>query len=90
MSMLLLSVLATDPAQPPADDSVVAGPAAFAIFAVLILVIAFLGWSMVRHFKKVDRAAAEGRFDPSDPNRRPKRMQIPTEAEPPAGQQHGA
>jgi nitrogen fixation-related uncharacterized protein len=84
--MLLLPVLAAgDPAQPPKDDSVVAGPAAFAIFVVLILVIAFLGWSMVRQFKKVDRAAEEGLYDPS--NRDGDRPQIPSVEQTPAEHQ---
>ncbi len=62
--MLLLPVLAAgDPAQPPKDDSVVAGPVAFAIFVVLILVIAFLGWSLVRQFRKMQAAADRGVYD---------------------------
>lgn len=85
--MLLLPVLAAgDPAQPPKDDSVVAGPVAFAIFVVLILVIAFLGWSLVRQFRKLDRAAEEGLYDPSTPSEGD-RQRIPSAEQTPAEHQ---
>jgi predicted lipid-binding transport protein (Tim44 family) len=67
----LPALVAAQPTAPP-DDSVVAGPWAFLIFILLVAVIAFLGWSLVRQFRKIDAAKAEGRFDesPADERRR--------------------
>jgi hypothetical protein len=57
--------LATVPADPPPDNSVVAGWVAFLLFVVLILAIAFLGFSLVKHLRKANEAAGTGAFDAS-------------------------
>lgn len=49
----------------PPDDSVVAGPWGFLIFILLVGAIAFLGWSMIRQFRKVDEAKEQGVYDES-------------------------
>jgi hypothetical protein len=56
--------------QPPADNDVVAGPWGFLIFFLLLLAVAFLGWSFRKQLKKTDAAAEAGLYDPSEPKRR--------------------
>ena len=46
----------------PADNDVVAGWGAFAVFAGLAIAVALLGWSLVRHLRKARRNADEGAF----------------------------
>lgn len=66
------AVVATDPT--PKDNDVVAGWGGFAVFILLILAVAFLGWSLTRQLKKAQHAADEGKFDPSD--KKPRRTSI--------------
>jgi hypothetical protein len=54
----------------PEDDDVVAGWTGFAVFAFLVLAVAFLGWSLTRQLRKTDRAAEQGLYDPSVDRRR--------------------
>lgn len=62
MSPLILVLAAA-----PKDEDVVAGWTAFAIFVLLIAAVAVLGFSLTKRLKNVERANAEGRYDPSDP-----------------------
>jgi hypothetical protein len=57
----------------PDDEDVVAGWTAFALFIALIVAVALLGASLTRRLKNVERAAEEGKYDPSTPRRRPAR-----------------
>ncbi len=57
----------------PDDEDVVAGWTAFALFIGLIVAVALLGVSLTRRLKNVERAAEEGKYDPSTPRRRPAR-----------------
>lgn len=50
----------------PEPNDVKAGWLAFGIFILLILAVAFLGWSLVRQLRKVDAAEEAGLYDPSD------------------------
>lgn len=50
----------------PADKNVTAGWVAFVGFILLILAVALLGKSLVTQLRKVDKAAEEGKYDPSD------------------------
>jgi hypothetical protein len=52
--------------QVPEDEDVVAGWTAFAVFALLILAVVFLGFSLTKQLKKADRAEEAGLYDPSD------------------------
>ncbi len=54
----------------PEPEDVTAGWTAFALFGLLILAVALLGWSLTKHLRTADRSAAEGRFDPSTKPRR--------------------
>ncbi|TQL69896.1 hypothetical protein FB381_3818 [Nocardioides albertanoniae] len=47
---------------PPQDKDIVAGWTAFAIFIALCVAVALIGWSLLRQFKKVEKAKAEGVF----------------------------
>jgi predicted permease len=58
----------TDPT--PSDNDVVAGWGAFGVFALLILAVVFLGWSLVRQFRKVNAAREAGVFAESKPRER--------------------
>lgn len=60
----LLLALATDPV--PTDNDVKAGWTAFAIFLLLLLAVALLGWSFSRQMKKVKKANDEGVYGDSD------------------------
>jgi hypothetical protein len=64
---LLLTVLVD---KTPAANDVKAGWGAFAIFILLALAVAFLGWSLNRQLKKAQRAADEGRYAPSTKKQR--------------------
>jgi hypothetical protein len=46
----------------PKDEDVVAGWTAFGIFIALAVAVAVIAWSMLRQFKKVEKAKAEGVF----------------------------
>ncbi|HWU31313.1 MAG TPA: hypothetical protein VN108_00490 [Marmoricola sp.] len=67
-----LVAVATDPT--PKDNNVVAGPWGFLVFLGLLIAVAFLGWSLTRQLKKAQRAADEGKYDPSD--KKPRRTTI--------------
>lgn len=72
MSSLPMTTLATtqsfhtsQPApepNPPQDEDVVAGWTAFGIFIALCVAVAVIAWSMLRQFKKVEKAKVEGVF----------------------------
>ena len=64
-AVLQLITLAVDGT--PRDEDVVAGWTAFALFGLLILAVALLGFSLTKRLKNVARSAEEGRYDPSDP-----------------------
>jgi hypothetical protein len=64
MSMTVLSFVIT---AAPEDKDVVAGWTAFAIFGLLALAVAVLGFSLTKRLKNVEKAAAAGLYDPSDP-----------------------
>jgi len=61
----------------PEAEDVKAGWLAFGIFILLILAVAFLGWSLVKQLRKVDAAEEAGLYDPTD--RKPP-VQIPVDA----------
>ncbi|MFT4083246.1 MAG: hypothetical protein QM638_11735 [Nocardioides sp.] len=61
MSALVLVITAAD--KIPDDNDVVAGWGAFGVFLLLILAVAFLGWSLSRQFKKVRAAREAGVYD---------------------------
>ena len=50
----------------PTDNAVKAGWTAFAVFLLLLVAVALLGWSFSRQLKKVAAAKAAGRYDESD------------------------
>lgn len=60
--------LATD--EGPEPEDVKAGWTAFAVFGLLILAVVVLGFSLTKRLKNVERADAEGLYDPSDKNPR--------------------
>lgn len=70
-----VSAFAAVPTDPtPKDNNVVAGPWGFLVFILLVLAVAFLGWSLSRQLKKAQRAEDEGKYDPSD--KKPRRTTI--------------
>ncbi len=71
MDMLWLTTLTTWPTAwqldpTPEPDDVVAGWGAFGLFGLGLVVIALLGWSLVRELRKVDAAEEQGLYDPTD------------------------
>lgn len=56
---------APEPTPPRAED-VVAGWTAFGIFIALCVAVAVIAWSMLRQFKKVEKARVEGVFGEED------------------------
>jgi hypothetical protein len=64
--MTLVSLALSVADQVPEDEDVVAGWTAFAVFALLILAVVFLGFSLTKQLKKADRAEEAGLYDPSD------------------------
>ena len=65
MSLLLLLPLLVEGPEP---EDVKAGPIAFVIFIGLILAVALLGFSLVKHLRKAEAAKAAGAYgDPVDP-----------------------
>ncbi len=61
--MLPLLLLVADEAPEPND--VVAGWTGLWIVLAMMAALAVLGWSLIKHLKKVDRAEDEGRYDAS-------------------------
>lgn len=53
----------------PAPQDVKAGWVAFAVFIVLGVAVALLGWSLTRHLRKTRENAERGVFGPSDTGR---------------------
>ncbi|NYI75786.1 hypothetical protein [Nocardioides panzhihuensis] len=51
---------------PPQDEDVVAGWTAFGVFIALCVAVAVIAWSMLRQFKKVEKARVEGVFGEED------------------------
>jgi hypothetical protein len=47
------------------EDNVVAGPIAAALFVLLILAVVFLGFSLAKRLRNVEKAEAAGLYDPS-------------------------
>lgn len=64
--ILLLPFLVPGADKVPAPEDVKAGWGAFAVFIVLAVAVALLGWSMSRHLRKAKNNAELGFFDPSD------------------------
>jgi hypothetical protein len=52
--------------QIPEDEDVKAGWTAFVIFIGLIVAVALLGFSLVKHLRKAEKAEEAGLYDPSD------------------------
>ena len=73
--LLTLVTLLVD--ESPEPEDVKAGWTAFALFGLLILAVAFLGFSLVKRLRNAERSEAEGRYDP--PTKKPT-----PPAEPPA------
>jgi HAMP domain-containing protein len=64
MTLVSLALWVAD--QVPEDDDVVAGWTAFAVFALLIAAVVFLGFSLTKQLRKADAAEEAGLYDPSD------------------------
>lgn len=64
MELLPLIVSLVD--EVPEAEDVKAGWTAFAIFLLLIVAVAFLGWSLTRQLRKAQAAEDAGLYDPSD------------------------
>ncbi|TIC83255.1 hypothetical protein E8D34_16250 [Nocardioides sp. GY 10113] len=45
------------------EPNIVAGPLGFVFFIGGVIAVGLLGWSLTRHLKKTERAAAAGVFD---------------------------
>jgi hypothetical protein len=69
--LTLVTSLADGIEKGPEPEDVKAGWVAFALFLLLILAVVLLGISLVRRLRNVDRAEAEGRYDPSDRKQTP-------------------
>ncbi len=69
MTLVPLALWVVD--QAPEDDDVVAGWTAFLIFGLLIAAVVFLGFSLTKQLRKVDRAEEAGLYDPSAKKKRP-------------------
>jgi hypothetical protein len=69
--LTLVTALADGLEKGPEPEDVKAGWVAFALFLLLILAVVLLGISLVRRLRNVDRAEAEGRYDPSDRKQTP-------------------
>jgi hypothetical protein len=74
MNLVSLALWVVD--QAPKDDDVVAGWTAFLIFGLLIVAVAFLGFSLTKQLRKADKAEEAGLYDPSA---KKKRHQLATE-----------
>jgi hypothetical protein len=83
MPLVSLVVLLAEKA--PEDEDVVAGWTAFLIFGLLIAAVVFLGFSLTKQLRKVDKAEEAGLYDPSS---RKKKRELPVEGageDPPPG-----
>jgi hypothetical protein len=68
----------------PEDKDVKAGWLAFAIFIGLIIAVAFLGFSLVKHLRRAEAAEEAGLYDPSDKKKAPT---LPVESDHPTDNQ---
>lgn len=73
----LASVVVAAEDKGPKPEDVKAGWGAFAIFIGLCLLVAFLGWSLTRQLKKVEKARLEGVYGEEAQNRAPANPPIP-------------
>ena len=60
MNTLILLVSGADPV--PADNDVKAGWVAFVVFVALVVAVALLGWSLVRHLRTAEDNKRAGAF----------------------------
>lgn len=72
----VLAAVVTFADESPEPEDVKAGWLAFGVFILLILAVAFLGWSLVKQLRKVDAAEEAGLYAPSD---KKQRVEIPVE-----------
>lgn len=63
---LVLDVMVRAAEESPEPNDVVAGWTGFAVFVLLFLAVAFLGWSLTKQLKKVDRAEEQGLYGHDD------------------------
>ena len=63
---LVADLAATVTDEVPEDEDVKAGWLAFAIFIGLIVAVALLGFSLVKHLRRAQASEEAGRYDPSD------------------------
>lgn len=68
--MTLLALVTWVAEQAPEDEDVVAGWTAFAVFALLIVAVVFLGFSLTKQLRKAAQAEEAGLYDPSDKKKR--------------------
>jgi predicted permease len=54
----------------PSDDDIGAGVGYLVVFILLVLAVAFIGWSLTKHLRKVRENAEAGVFDPQDDSSR--------------------
>lgn len=73
LAVTAFSLLTAVEEQAPDDEDVVAGWMGFAVFIFLILAVALLGWSLIRHLRKADTAKEQGAYGdaPSGPDADP-------------------
>jgi hypothetical protein len=79
--MTVVSLVVWAAQQTPEDEDVVAGWTAFAVFGLLIVAVVFLGFSLTKQLKKVDRAEEAGLYDPSTKKKRAGRISQAGEAD---------
>ena len=75
----MLFLFVTDPT--PSDNDVVAGWGAFGVFALLIVAVVFLAFSMVRQFRKVNAAREAGVFGDEPTDREKRQIVLPVESQ---------
>lgn len=73
----LASVVVSAEDKSPKPEDVKAGWGAFAIFIGLCLLVGFLGWSLTRQLKKVEKARVEGVYGEDARTQEPQRRTIP-------------
>jgi hypothetical protein len=62
----LLTLVVSLADEVPDEEDVKAGWLAFAIFIGLIVAVALLGFSLVKHLRRAQASEEAGRYDPSD------------------------
>jgi hypothetical protein len=78
----LLTLVVSLADEVPDEEDVKAGWLAFAIFIGLIVAVALLGFSLVKHLRRAQASEEAGRYDPSD--RKPTPMPTVDPADRPA------